>query len=329
MNFLTADKNIYFCRSQMFSYILRYMLAHPGELLALITAIFWTITAMSFETAGKRIGSLNLNLFRLGLAIVLLSVFSYFHRGMFLPLDADMHTVLWLALSGLVGFVIGDYLLFQSFIVSGARISMLIMTLAPVFAAIAGWILLNERLDVRNIFAMFVTLSGIGLVIFNRIPIATDSHTRASHKLRLTLPVKGIFLAVGAACGQGVGLVLSKYGMRDYDPFAASHIRVITGFLGFLLLFTLLRKWKGIPAAAKDTKAIRSLLVGTVFGPFLGVSFSLMAVQRTHAGIAQTIMSLVPVLIIPPAILLKKEKVHWREIVGAAIAVAGVALFFL
>jgi drug/metabolite transporter (DMT)-like permease len=71
------------------------------------------------------------------------------------------------------------------------------------------------------------------------------------------------------------------------------------------------------------------LVVGSVFGPFLGVSFSLIAVQNTNAGIAQTIMSLVPVLIIPPAVLINKEKVTAREIVGAVIAVVGVALFFI
>lgn len=305
------------------------MQTHSGEIIALITAVFWTITALAFENAGKRIGSLNLNLLRLGLAIVFLSVFSFFHRGLLLPFDADLHTVTWLVLSGLVGFVIGDYLLFQSFIVSGARISMLLMTLAPIFAAIAAWIILGEKLSVKNVFAMFVTLSGISLVIFNRIPIANESGNLIKGRLKMTVPVKGVIMAIGAACGQGVGLVLSKYGMRNYDPFAASQIRVIAGFLGFSILFSILRKWKEVPNAVKNTNAMKWLLLGTLFGPFLGVSFSLMAVQRTNAGIAQTIMSLVPVLIIPAAVIFKKEKVHVREVVGAFIAVSGVALFFL
>lgn len=305
------------------------MLNHSGEFIALLTAVFWTITALSFESAGKRIGSLNLNLFRLGLAILLLGVFSYFRRGLFFPVDADIHAITWLALSGLVGFVIGDYLLFQSFIISGARVSMLLMTLAPIFAAIAGWIILGEKLAPKSIIAMLVTLLGIALVIFSRIPDSSNATLNGRHKLKLAVPITGVLMAVGAACGQGVGLVLSKYGMRDYDPFAASHIRVITGFIGFAILFFVLKKWKGIPAAVKDSKAMSWLLLGTIFGPFLGVSFSLMAVQRTNAGIAQTIMSIVPVLIIPPAILLKKEKVYLREVIGAVIAVLGVALFFI
>ncbi len=72
-----------------------------------------------------------------------------------------------------------------------------------------------------------------------------------------------------------------------------------------------------------------SLAMGSVFGPFLGVSFSLLAIQHTNTGIAATIMAIVPVLIIPPAVLFFKEKVNTREIIGAFIAIAGVALLFL
>jgi len=117
--------------------------------------------------------------------------------------------------------------------------------------------------------------------------------------------------------------------MRDYDSFSASHIRVISGFISFAILFFVLKKWNELPGSFRDAKAMKWLVVGSVFGPFLGVSFSLMAVQNTDAGIAQTIMSLTPVLIIPPAVFLKKEKVTIREIIGAIIAVGGVVMFFI
>ena len=81
--------------------------------------------------------------------------------------------------------------------------------------------------------------------------------------------------------------------------------------------------------AVKNGPAMKRIALGSVFGPFLGVSFSLLAVQNTQAGIAATIMAIVPVLIIPPAIIIFKEKPNWKEIVGAIITVSGVALFFL
>ena len=303
------------------------MSSHLGEFAALLTTFFWTITALSFETASKRIGSMHVNLLRLGLATVFLSVFSFFYRGLFLPLDADVHTWVWLAISGVVGFIIGDFALFGAFIITGARVGMLMMTLAPVFAAFAAWIILGEVMSPISILAMVITLFGIALVVFTRT--AANPALSTKRRYSMSYPLKGILLGVVAAAGQGVGLVLSKYGMREYDPFAASHIRVISGFIGFAILFLVLGKYKELPGSFRDTKAMKWLLVGSIFGPFLGVSFSLMAVQHTDAGIAQTIMSLTPVLIIAPAVYFNKERVTGREILGAIVAVIGVILFFV
>jgi len=302
--------------------------SHTGEFAALLTTVFWTITALSFETAGKRIGSLHLNLLRLGLAMFLLAGFSWINRSMPFPLDATAHQWTWLSLSGFVGFVIGDFCLFQAFIIIGARVSMLLMTLAPPIAALAGWYFLNDSISIKGVLGMSITMVGIALVIFVRMP-SGSLNSAHSQKVKLAHPLKGIILGIIAAAGQGIGLVISKYGMRQYDPFSTAQIRVISGFLGFALVFTLLGKWKELPASFKDRKAMLWLGVGAIFGPFLGVSFSMIAVQHTNAGIAQTIMSLVPVLIIPPSILIKKEKPKLREIIGAVLAVIGVSLFFL
>jgi drug/metabolite transporter (DMT)-like permease len=305
------------------------MSSHIGEFAALLTTVFWTITALSFETASKRVGSMHVNLLRLALAAIFLTIFSWFHRGMLLPLDADLHTLTWLALSGIIGFVIGDYCLFKAFEITGARVAMLMMTLAPIFAALAAWIIIGELMSVKSLVAMAITLGGISLVIFTRTPGTTSGIVKGKGSYTMSYPVKGIVLGIIAAAGQGVGLVLSKYGMGEYDSFSASQIRVITGFIGFAILFFVLGKYKELPASFRDAKAMKWLVVGSIFGPFLGVSFSLMAVQHTDAGIAQTIMSLVPVLIIAPAVLINKEKVTVREIVGAIIAVCGVAIFFI
>jgi len=298
-----------------------------GEIAAVLTAVFWTVTSMSFESAGKKVGSLSVNLIRLVLAFVIYCILNYFRRGMILPFDAGAERWAWLALSGLVGFVIGDLLLFQSYVIIGARIAMLIMALAPPITAFAGWLILGEMLSPMNWVGMFVTLAGISIVILKREKKDLDSTKK--RKITTNYSVKGILLAFGGAVGQGVGLVLSKKGMGDYDAFAASHIRVITGMIGFALLILITKRYGNVWKAIKHRPAMNRIALGSVFGPFLGVSFSLLAVQHTQAGIAATIMSIVPVLIIPPAILLFHEKVNWKEILGAVITVGGVAIFFL
>jgi len=117
--------------------------------------------------------------------------------------------------------------------------------------------------------------------------------------------------------------------VKQYDAFAASQIRILAGIFGFALLFTILRRWRDIFIGLTFRKPILQLTLGAFFGPFLGVSFSLVAIKYTHTGIAATLMSVVPVLIIVPSVLFFKEKVTFKEVIGAILAVGGVALFFL
>lgn len=302
------------------------MVMHFGEIAALLTAVFWTVTSMSFESAGKKVGSLSVNLIRLVVAFFIYSVVNYFRRGLFLPLDAGTERWLWLALSGLAGFVMGDLLLFQAFVVVGARISMLIMALTPPITAFVSWMVLGEVLSPMNWVGMIVTLTGISIVILKREKKGEDSKKR--RKITTNYGFTGILLAFGGAVGQGVGLVLSKKGMGEYDAFAASHIRVITGMIGFAVILLFAKQYGKVWKALHHKPAMKRIALGSLFGPFLGVSFSLLAIQHTQAGIAATIMAIVPVLIIPPAILFFHEKVNWKEIIGAVITVGGVAIFF-
>ncbi len=230
-------------------------------------------------------------------------------------------------LSGLVGFVIGDLLLFQALVVVGARISMLMMALAPPFAAFIGWIVLGEVLSPTNLLGMTITLLGIVIVILKRE--RSEVNGIISRKIKSNYSIQGVLLALGGAMGQGAGLVLSKKGMGDYDAFSASQIRVLTGIAGFIFVLTFMNRWPRFAAAIKNIPAMKRITIGAFFGPFLGVSFSLLAVQHTQAGIAATLMSITPVLIIAPAVFIFKEKINWKEILGAIITVIGIAFFFL
>lgn len=295
--------------------------SHLGEFAALSTAFCWTITALAFESASLKVGSIAVNIIRLVLALIYLSIFSYFSRGLFFPTDATTTAWIWLSVSGLIGFVIGDLFLFESYTLIGSRISMLIMTTVPPITALISWLMMGETLTIFNILGMMLTISGISLVILNR--------EKGGKSVIVSHSLKGILFAFIGAVGQSVGLVFSKIGMGDYNAFAATQIRVIVGILGFTILITMWKKWKLVGAGVQNVNAMKRIGLGSVFGPFLGVSLSLYAVQHTHAGIASTIMSIVPVLIIPPAVFIMKQKVTLKEIIGAVLSVIGVSLFFI
>ena len=295
--------------------------AYAGELAALSTALCWTVTALAFESAGRRIGSLAVNHIRLVIAFLILSIVCWIHRGLPLPVDATPHAWLWLSISGLVGFTIGDLCLFRALVVVGSRVATLIMALVPPITAVIGYALLHETLTAVDLLGMALTLSGVAIVILERKP----DREGAARKL----PVQGILLGLGGAVGQAVGLVLSKHGMGTYDALAAVQIRIIAGIVGFSVLFLFLGWWPKVLSALGDRRAMRGTALGAFFGPFLGVTFSLVAVKYTETGVAATLMALAPVFIIPPAILLQKERVSTRAVLGAIVAVTGSALLFL
>jgi len=253
-------------------------------------------------------------------AFVFIGILTTFNRGSFLPLDAGNHAWLWLSLSGIVGFVLGDLFLFASYPLITSRIAMLMMTLVPPVTAVFGWVILDEQMSLLNILGMIMVVSGIGITIWSR---------GDDHKFKMNHSMRGIVYAFIGAIGQAFGLILSKHGMKDYNAFAATHIRIIAGIVGFIIIISVLKKWKNVSKTLTDIKAMKSISIGSFFGPFLGVSFSLIAVQNTVTGIASTIMAIVPVLIIPPAIIFFKQKVSKKEIIGAVISVIGVVLFFI
>jgi drug/metabolite transporter (DMT)-like permease len=294
---------------------------YAGELAGLATALCWTVTALAFESAGRKVGSLAVNHIRLVIAFLVVTAVCWIHRGLPLPTDATAHAWIWLSVSGLVGFTIGDLCLFRALVVVGSRIATLIMALVPPITALIGFALMDERLTGLDLLGMGLTLSGVAIVILERKP--------GTQGRKKKLPVQGILLALGGAVGQAVGLVLSKYGMGTYDAFAAVQIRIIAGIAGFSVLFLFIGWWPKVFAAVRDRGAMKGTALGAFFGPFLGVTFSLIAVKYTETGVAATLMALAPVFIIPPAILLQKERVSTRAVLGAIVAVTGSALLFL
>ena len=331
-----------------------------GELISICVALSWTVTALFAEVASKRIGSLPLNVCRMAMSLVALALTLGLTLGVPYPRYADGATWLWLLLSGVVGYVLGDYCLFKGYILIGSRFGQLFMTLSAPTAAITGFLLLGERMGPLALLGMVVTLVGIGMSVLSKGTPPPDSAAkdREAATWRLKLPIKGVLYGCGAGMGQGIGLVLSKIGLEHYSasivshglaldsvpaeavlnvplslsmPFAATMIRAIMGIIGFsvaILLFTKDGRQQ-LSHAVHDRKSMLCAFCSMLFGPFVGVSMSLLATMYTNTGIAQTLMALTPVFIIAPAAWLFHQRVSPREVLGAIVSVAGVSLFFL
>jgi len=304
-------------------------MTYLGELISIGVAFSWTATALLSEYGSKRLGNLTLNVLRLSLAMLFSMLLFWAVQGSPLPAGGTMEAYGWMLLSGLVGYVVGDFCLFQCYIIIGSRYGQLFMTLAPLAAALTAWVSLGQQMTAMSIVAMLLTLLGIAISVLGR-----GEH----HRVSLKLPLNGVLFAVGAAVCQGVGLVLSKIGMDHYEaeaipdwlvPFSANFFRCVAGVAGFTLLLYVREGFSPLREALADRKGMTVATATTIFGPFVGVGFSLMAVQYTSAGIASTLMALTPIIIILPSWWLFRQPITWKAVVGAVISCIGVSLFFM
>ena len=289
-----------------------------GESIALSVSLCWAASSSAFESASHKVGSLQVNFLRLIMAFLMLGVYGLIVRGSFFPNGAGHQQWLWLSVSGLIGFFIGDLFLFKALTMVGARLTMLVMTFSPALTALIGYFMLDEKLIWIKVIGIFFIVFGIALAFLSKV----------EHKNGTKASVKGLLIALGGALGQAFGLIYSKKGIGDYDPFAATQIRIITGFVFFIVLLTILKRWPNILRAVKEPVAMKQIAVGSFYGPGLGVGLSMAAISMTETGIASALMSLTPIVLVGVS-LIKKRKVKLLEFLGAFISVGGVLLLFL
>lgn len=298
-----------------------------GESAALFTSCLWSVSSIFFTSAGRRIGSFNVNAYRIVLAVGLLVGAHVIVLGTVLP-AATSAQWFWMGVSGVIGLGIGDCGLFAAYVTLGPKHTTLIMALSPVFASVGAYMMLGETLSALSIVGMAITLTGIVTALLGRKGTSENGLTTGRQT------IWGLFFALVGATGQGIGLVLSKKGMYLntnvlMNPVSAALIRVIFGTL-FLWTFAVFSgKLPNLQKAAKDTQGMKFAAAGAVVGPFAGMTLSMVAVAYTETGIAQTLMSLMPVIIIPLVWLLYREKTSARGLIGAAMAVTGIAILFL
>ena len=295
-----------------------------GEVVSLLTAVCWSTNAVLFAKAGQRVGSPTVNVARLGVALVAMLLLHTVLYGTPFPFSAGPVRIAWLAASGLIGFSLGDALLFEALVLLGPRLAMLIMTLWPVFAAVMAWGFLGQTMGPWKVLAMLITLGGIALVVGEKNITAAD----AGKPRRFAL---GVLLALGGALGQAVGFIFSKFGMAGgLGAISANVVRVTAGLLALGAWQTLRGDLVSNLRKLSDRRATWFISLGAIFGPVIGVVLSLFAIDHaTYLGVASTLMSLSPVILLPVSVIFEKERVSLRAVAGTIVSIAGATALFL
>jgi len=294
--------------------------SYLGELAALGASVSFAIGTSLSALAGRELGSTVLNRIRLVMASLLLMLTHWLLLGSLWPSQLATEGGLWLALSGVVGLVIGDAFLFQAFVLVGPRLPMLMMSLAPILAALQAWLILDEVLSLQQMLGILITLAGIGWVVLdgNNLQHRTPHYHRA------------ILFGLFGAIGQASGLVLAKNGLLDgFSAVSGNLVRMLAAAiviwsLTFLqgqlkpTITTLNGNWKGLGLA----------MLASIFGPVVGVSLGLYSIQHTSIGIASTLMALPPILLLPIGYFVFKDRFGWGAVAGTLLAMFGVGMLF-
>lgn len=295
-----------------------------GGLAALGTSFLWAATSTFFTFASRDLGSVVVNRVRLLLATLFLAITHLIINGSLVPLGVEPEAWFWFVLSGVIGLVLGDAFLFQAFVWIGPRLSMLLMSLAPVISLIFSWVFLAERLTPLQLLGIGITISGVSVVILDRgTPGEMDDRGRNY--------LKGLLFGLGGAIGQALGLVTSKVGLNaGVSPLSGNLIRMLSAAVIMWFLAIVVNQAKATLIKVRHAGRARGFLfMGALAGPFLGVWLSLVAIQQTSVGVASTLMSLAPIILLPVGKIIFKEHIGWWAVIGTIVASSGVALLLL
>lgn len=293
-----------------------------GELAAAGTAVLWAMSSMLFTLGGRRIGAESVNLIRLYFGMFFILITHWCLVGV--PVDMEVegwrHAVL--LVSAFVGLVIGDGALFYAFVLIGARLSMLIMSLVPVFSAVFAFICFGESLSTREFAAICFSVLAIAYVVGEN---RKDENSNVQGVERSNF-ILGVVMSLVGVLGQTGNLIITKYALVDnFSTLSATEIRILYSML-ILTIWAILRGQLGaIVSHFRDRKSMLIIAAGAFVGPFVGIWLSYIAINETRVAIASVIMATPPLLLIPLSAYCFGEKMTVRSVVGTVFAFLGIA----
>ncbi len=301
------------------------MITKFGEIAALVTAFSWTAAAMIFESASKRAGVTAVNTLKVLFGTIYLAILALFLHNQIFPFNLPVKTWLFMSTSGIIGFVVGDYFLFNAYLLIGSRISMLLMSASVPMTAIASYFIFKESISSWGGYGIALAIIGISITVVGgkQKKQSTDgAHVQSDY-------IKGIIFGIMSAIAMAMGTLLTKVGAANVSAIAATQVRIMSALFGFIIFTIIFGRTNEIISAVKNKQSMLYIAIGSIFGPFIGVGALLYALQHAKAGVVSTISSLTPILIIAPSIIFFKKKVTIMEITGAFIAVGGISLLFI
>ncbi len=299
-----------------------------GEISALCCSLLWSLSAIAWSNAGRRVGSQVSSAVRLILAMLMLIAIHWAIYKSPFPLGGSRHGFILLALSGVVGLGLGDLCFFNALKLVGPRIGMMLATISPAFTAVLAYFLPpHEALSGVAILGMIMTMAGVIWVILEKP--AEDAWKVPPGMFR-----RGVMMGLLGATLFSVGYLFTRQALdpkagMGWDPFPAVLVRVVAALAVTLFIVTFSGNLTGVRRVFSDWTTLKIITAGTIVGPVLGIWMSLIAFTHSDAGVATALITTGPLFMIPIVYFSHGEKTSLRGIIGAIVAIAGVVLLVL
>ena len=285
---------------------------------AITTALLFAFSAICNTRVSRAMDQITANLLRLTTAAILLGIITF----LFYPESFQFEASLWLALSGLIGFGIGDIALFIALSRIGSRLTILInFCTATVIGAFADKLLLNDSITFRT--WSFICLVLIGLIIA-LLPTKNSLTFLKGKGL-------GMITALIAGIGQGIGATTSRIAENKalengLSISAASQAfqRVFAGMIFLLIIHLIKKKIFKRGTDSGTSKVFHWLVLAAIFGPVLGVTCFQQSLKTMTSGESMAIISTSPLILIPLAYFFEQDTPTKKSIFGTLLAIFGV-----
>jgi drug/metabolite transporter (DMT)-like permease len=232
---------------------------------------------------------------------------------------ADPRTVGLLAISGALGIALGDTLYFLALTHLGSRTTLVFTTTIPIVTAIAAMLVFGESLSAHAWLGLALTLLGVGWVLWEQAPKSE----------RVTEWRRGVLYAALFVAASAASILFTKIGVAELPSMQATFWRQLWALFTLFMIGGFMGAWVEWARPLRNPRNFGAVAVAAVIGGFLGTWLSVAALKYTEAAVATTLNSTSPLFVLPLAALWMKERITVNAVVGAVIAVSGVALYFL
>ncbi len=288
-----------------------------GSGAALGSAMAWAMGSILYRKIGDAASPLGMNLGKGLLGLALLAIWLLFVGVE--PMDT--RSVVYLAISGLLGIALGDTFFFMALVRIDPRQTLLLGTVGQVFTVLLALLFLGERPTTLTWIGIVLVLGGVTWVLRERLP----RESRERRKVRAA----GIAYGLIASILMSSSIITAKVGVATVPTVQATGLRLLSGMVGLGLYGLATRDLRAWLQPFANVSLLRSIIVAVVVTIFGGFWLSIVSLKYIDASAATILTSTEPLFVLPLVVLFLGERVSFKAVLGASVAVAGVALVLL